>query len=261
MECLKDISNILNQCSAYNVKDFNKKIQKYSNQSHSPFSIFFSNIDGNATNFNDLQVELVRYQHNFSVIGLAETNIDAVNKDVFMLNGYTSIYQSKIEGKLKGSGVGLYIDNKYDFVENPIMNQCTQNIESLFVTITNVEDPVTIGVIYRPPNGSKEQFIKEFESLITLLPDKNVYITGDFNLDLHNIDKHVSSFEEIILTSGYAPTISLVTHEKPHCKGSCIDNIYSNSPDNIVLSGTITDKITHHLPLFCITDNRYSINA
>ena len=257
IECLQDISTILNNCSANSIDEFNTKINntlKQGNVNNTPFTILFNNIDGNASNFDDFQSNIVQYNHTFSIIAIAETNIDAINKDLFSLNGYNSTYQSKIDGKFKGSGIGIYTHNKYDFVENPIMNKCTPNIEALFITITNTNEPTTIGVIYRPPSGNKEIFIEELKLLLNIIPEKNVYITGDFNLDLHNMDNHVSSFEDIMLTSGFAPTISLITHEKPHCKGSCIDNIYTNSLDNIVLSGTITDRISHHLPLFCITD-------
>ena len=69
-------------------------------------------------------------------------------------------------------------------------------------------------------------------------------------MDLHNADKN---YEDIIFAAGFAPTISLVTHEMPHCNGTCIDNIFSNSYDDIILSGTISDKISHHLPIYCIT--------
>ena len=41
-----------------------------------------------------------------------------------------------------------------------------------------------IGVAYRPPNGNKVQSLAELNSLMTKLPHSNVYLTGDFNIDL-----------------------------------------------------------------------------
>ena len=43
--------------------------------------------------------------------------------------------------------------------------------------------PVTVGVIYKPPNKSRflEQIITEFE---TLDPDNEHYVLGDFNINL-----------------------------------------------------------------------------
>ena len=52
-----------------------------------------------------------RLEHTFSAIGLAETNIDPTNKDLFVLDDYTSFYQDINSAKFKGTGVALYIHN------------------------------------------------------------------------------------------------------------------------------------------------------
>ena len=45
-------------------------------------------------------------KHEFSVIGIAETNILKSNKDLYNINdNYTSVYSSKIGDKSKGSGL------------------------------------------------------------------------------------------------------------------------------------------------------------
>ena len=77
---------------------------------------------------------------------------------------------------------------------------------------------------------------------------------GDFNIDLHNNNSNmVNEFEETVLTAGFTPIISLHTHEKPNCRKTCIDNIITNDIKNVLISGTIEDKISHHLPIFQIT--------
>ena len=78
---------------------------------------------------------------------------------------------------------------------------------------------------------------------------------GDFNIDLHNISSNLyaNEFEETVLMAGFTPIISLYTHEKPNCRKTCIDNILTNDIENVLLSGTIEDKISHHLPIFQIT--------
>ena len=126
--------------------------------------------------------ELQLYNHEFSVISLAETNIDQCNQGMYQIDNYQSIYQSKISNKLKGSGVGMYIHKNYNFTEIPQISCCTYNLEALFVTITNTKVPLTVGVVYRPPNGNINSFNDEFEQLLSQLPNKNVYIQGDFNI-------------------------------------------------------------------------------
>ena len=172
---------------------------------------------------------------------------------MYPIDNYNSIYQSKKCDKSKGSGIGMYIHKKYNFSKMTHVSTCTANLETLFVKITNTEAPVTVGVVYRPPNGDMKLFNDEFEHLLNVLPNKNVYISGDFNVNLHNIDNKTSNFEECFISSGYSPLISLATHEQPHCEKTCIDNIFCNSFDKIICSGTITDRLSYHLPIFSIS--------
>ena len=108
--------------------------------------------------------------------------------------------------------------------------------------------------IYRPPSGNPNEALNEISNLLKVVPNKSVYIMGDFNIDLHNNTSNMTNeFEEIVLTSGFTPIISLHTHEKPNCRRTCIDNIITNDFENVLLSGTIEDKLSHHLPIFQIT--------
>ena len=53
-----------------------------------------------------------------------------------------------------------------------------------------------------------------------------------------------------MLTNGFLPLISIHTHEKPGCNKSCIDNVFTNSINDYITSGTISESISHHLPIF-----------
>ena len=212
IDSLQSISKILNECKSYDINEFNAKFK--SSDSTLDLSMYFLNIDGNASNFNSLEVELNRYEAKFSVIGLCETNIDSINKDLYALNDYTSVYQSKIIEKKSGSGLGLYVHNKYSFNEMPDLSTCTPNLETFFINITSTAKPITVGVVYRPHTGTKKLFLEELENILNKLPKTNVYILGDYNMNLHEIDNEVSKFEQLIFSTGYAPTISLATHER-----------------------------------------------
>ena len=84
------------------------------NPQSSNFSLYFNNIDGNKTNFNSLIVDLNRIGHQFSAIGLAETNIDSSLSNLYQIPDYSSFYQSTIEGKEKGTGVALYVNKVFN---------------------------------------------------------------------------------------------------------------------------------------------------
>jgi len=139
-------------------------------------------------------------------------------------------------------------------VETPALCHSSPDIETLFVEISNDEAPITLGVVYRPPNGNIDNFMSHFESLVEKLPKKNSFITGDFNINLHHESElPTKNFEQCFTSAGFAPTVSVWTHQQPHCNPTCIDNIFTNSFDNILNSYTINEPISHHLPLVCMT--------
>jgi len=250
-EDVSEISRIHESCKMYSYNNFRNLIKLHSKEGHCP-SALFNNIDGNATNFDTFATEITQAKHVFSFIGIAETNIDSDLKDLYRIPGYNSEYNDKFPDKAKGTGVGLYIQDSFAYTRLEKLNTCTANLESVFVSITNMDKPLTVGVLYRPPSGSDKDALNEFEDLVTKLPDKNVLLLGDFNFNL--FDKNANQFENILYNYNLIPMISLATHEKPGCAPSLIDNIMTNSTDNIVASGLLESRVSHHLPIFCILD-------
>ena len=62
--------------------------------------------------------------------------------------------------KKKGSGVAIYIHNSLNAVEDTTRSIVSPDIETLFLSITNTPKPVTVGVVYRPPNGNMLLFLR-----------------------------------------------------------------------------------------------------
>ena len=253
-EAIGLISDILNNCLNYKTTEMNKATCNL----QPSLSSFFLNIDGNASNFDSLLVELSRLTHKFSIIALAETNTDQPLKDHYQIPGYNSFYQSTTENKSKGTGVAIYAADHLN-VEN--LGGCLPDIESLFVRVTlpNNECPMTYGVVYRPPNSNLDTFMNEFNLLNQLLPNSNTRILGDFNLDLLKINtmsgnNACTQFEDSFLKAGLTPVISIPTHRREGCKPSCIDNILTSNPENVFLSGTIDFLTNDHLAVFEITN-------
>ena len=194
-----------------------------------------------------------QHKNLFSVIGIAETNIEQCHKDLYRLANYTSEYNDKLSGKRKGRGIGIYyVHNDYIFNRNDELCRCTKNLECLFVTITNANTPITVGVVYRPPSGAMSDFLKEWEDILSDLPEKNVHLMGDINIDLL---KRNQEFETTFYSSNLIPTISMATHEKPGCIPSLIDNIFVNSPENLLNAGILENKVSHHSPIFCFMNH------
>ena len=244
---LHRISTLLEACKSYTTDELNTIDNLNDN-----FSSYFLNLDGNQSNFDSLSVELQQYKNKFSIIGIAETNTDPSLSTVYQLPDYNSFYQATQVGKRKGTGVALYTHKSLNATVNEHLSQITPNLETLFVTISHSNHPITIGVLYRPPSGNVNDALSELSKILEACPKKCVYIMGDFNIDLHGeYNSKVNLFEEITLSTGFAPIISLYTHQQNNnTKKTCIDNILTNDIDSVLLSGTISDNLLHHLPIF-----------
>ena len=48
----------------------------------------------------------------------------------------------------------------------------------------SIGTPITIGVLYRPPNGNIDKALSELATILDDLPQHS-YVAGDFNIDLH----------------------------------------------------------------------------
>ena len=174
--------------------------------------------------------------------------------------GYESEYNSKITNKSKGSGLGIYINNDFQFTRIAKFCHCTENLESLFIEVTITDTPQVIGVIYRPPSVDVIKFYKESDDLLRELPNEHIHISGDYYIDL--LTKGSEDFEQLIFNKkNLIPTISIATHERPGCKASLIDKIIINSTDKLLLSGVLKSRVSHHFLIFNIFECSSHSNA
>ena len=258
---MESLSEVLEKCRCYNRRDFSKMLDlTFSEVKRTDsFSTLFFNIDGNKTNFDIFAAELHTLKYEFSVVGLAETNVDESQSSLYKLNpNYRTVYQSAIEDKSKGSGLALYIRDEFNFRQNYELSICSDDFEALFITISNVTKPISVGVVYRPPSGNVDKFLEKFENLLEKLPE-NSYIIGDFNIDLHDmIPKSHQKFENIFMTNSFSPLISGTTHSRQNCQATSIDNIFTNSnPNDIIVSGQL-EPLKDHSPIFQISKNVFN---
>ena len=255
--CIQNISNVLDQCTHYPHKDLNTLITPHM---QSNFSTIFQNIDGNKTNFDAFSLELDRIAKKFQIIGLAETNICAEESTVYRLEGYNSFYQDKHINKVKGSGVALYVKESLNAVVNNELSWVTKNLETLFITVLD-DEPLHVGVLYRPPSGNSTEALNELRKIVEMCPKKNVYILGDFNINMHDDNsKLVNDFENLVFGLGLTPLISISTHHKPGCNKTCIDNILTNDIENSLYSGTLNTCISHHHAVFNVFKSPITTN-
>ena len=104
-----------------------------------------------------------------------------------------------------------------------------------------------------------KQFLIELTETLKKCPKHNLYLIGDFNFDLLTLASEDSKkFEELITSYGLFPLISKVTHTRPNCRGTCIDNILTTEPINVNLTGIIEQSLSHHSSVFAISKLSHS---
>ena len=256
---LADASEVLEQCKSYQSFEIRTLLTTASGD----FTSLFYNIDGNKTNFDGFAAELKTLGHDFSIIGLAETNTDPEHCNLYPLDGYRCFYNPVVEGKTSGTGVALYVKNTFNAIVLDQLCTTKDSIEALFVKILFNNTEIKVGVVYRSPSYSHTEFLEAYTNIVDQISsDKFVQILGDFNTDLHKPhDNETQQFEEHFLSEGLFPTISLQTHKKDNTKGSCIDNIFTFNIQNIQHSGTISDMGKDHSPIFTISQLNLNLNT
>ena len=128
-------------------------LDSLTNEIEAKFPILFNNIDGAASNFDSFTTELGLCRTEFSIIGIAETNLDEEHGKLYNLPGYKPEFQSKFYGKTKGSGHAIFLKDNLIYSLCNTQSQCTKNLESLYIKVTNLPKPVYFGVVYRPPSA------------------------------------------------------------------------------------------------------------
>ena len=99
-------------------------------------------------------------------------------------------------------------------------------------------------------NQLLDQIIKE---------QKQIFLTGDFNIDLLNYNENqlTNEFLDSLASNCIIPYILQPTRLTSHSK-TLIDNIFSNELSCEEISGNITATISDHLPQFLHTPNVHS---
>ena len=90
------------------------------------------------------------------------------------------------------------------------------------------------------------------ESILSCIKG-SIYICGDFNIDLlsYNVNNNTKNFVDQMFSMSIFPLINKPTRITNQCH-SIIDNIYTNSIKEDIISGVIIADISDHFPIFSI---------
>jgi len=231
------------------------------------FSIFSTNIQSIRAKFDELKIFIEQLRNSsfeFSAICIQETWLSE-SDDItqLKLDGYTSIPQFK-SCSTKG-GLFIYLHEKFNYDYKLKLNKY-ESWEGQFINVkkgVNLNKPIIIGNIYRPPNDINEcytEFIHELSPILSKLETNNndVIIAGDFNIDLLKInDKHIfNEYFDMLTNHSFYPKITLPTRFSNN-HGTLIDNFLFKLTENTIntTSGILIKKFSDHQPYFTLFKN------
>ena len=131
------------------------------------------------------------------------------------------------------------------------MYEC-KTVELIFENCKNTY----LTCVYITPGSSIELFIEIFFLILNNMNmNKNVYICGDFNIDLlkFEVNNETKVFIDIMYSIGLFP---LITRQSrlTEFTSTLFDNIFSNIVNFRHYSGLFITDITNHLPVFVISN-------
>ena len=142
------------------------------------------NINGLLNKIDELRY--IARSSNAAVIGITETKLgNTVYDSEVTVDGYNIVRNDR---NRNGGGVACYIRNSICFNRKSCFSD---NIENIFIDILFPKTkPISVGIIYKPPSQGQflQQMITEFEALDL---DNEIYVLGDFNINLLFRDKYV----------------------------------------------------------------------
>ena len=210
----------------------------------STFSVFHNNIASINRNLENVSILLDDLDFHFNVIGITETKITISNENNFhpSIPGYVFEY---VPTPLASGSVGLFVDQSLHYMV--LEKTANEAFQAIWIEISFVNHKnIVCGIIYRQHN-SPEYFQSYFEELIEKMvsDDKNVYIIGDFNIDLlkYETSKISQDFLLSFQSCYLIPTVYKPTHVY-RASATLIDNIFVNNPDNLLISGNIISDIS-----------------
>ena len=129
------------------------------------------------------------------------------------------------------------------------------SFESVWVEISNKNSKNMIcGSLYRHPNYDMTDFMMYMESTLKTIAseDKEIYICGDFNVDLLklNDNENYHIFYNLLNSYGFLPLILHPTRVVDNQVPSIIDNIFSNNIIDEIESGNIYLTLSEHFSQF-----------
>ena len=130
--------------------------------------------------------------------------------------------------------------------------------ETVWIEINNTKAKnILCCCAYRHPSFNPVRFKEHFEFILSQLTreNKNIFIMGDFNINLLTCENHPESNDFILMLNSFFLLPYIQPTRITERSATLIDNIFTNTYSMNAISGNLVSKISDHLPQLLIVDN------
>ena len=204
-----------------------------------------TNIRSLSSHLDELVVLFCQTNKLIDVIGVSETWSSTqkeclTNTDIEGYNFY------KTKSLSQNGGIGLYV--KKSFISNSWenLNFGCNEFETVWVKVENTNDKNYLFCCeYRHPNLDVDVFTSHLQLILPKLTNKQVFIMGDFNINLLYCDGHAptNDFINNLFSYNFLPCTNHPKRISEH-SSTIIDNIFISLVNANVISGNILTQIS-----------------
>ena len=191
-----------------------------------------------------LSVKDYTVDHDIDIFALTETWLEPGDSDRLLIEelippGYRFLHNPRSIGR--DGGVGMLFKSSLKVKQEETI--VTDSFEYMQIICNNSTKSFRIIVIYRPPNGSFDNFCLDFSGLLERLSTFGslLLITGDFNIHLDQPEvPSASKFQRLLKSFGLIQHVHSPTHRSEHT----LDLLITRSSDC-----TLSDIHVHDMGL------------
>ena len=166
------------------------------------------------------------------------------------MEGYDLCHENRVAKQ--GGGVPFFIRS---IINSTIIEQLSVDVEDVFECLTVkllLKTQTIVSCLNRKPSSQIDDFMECIECMLSCIKG-SMYICGDINIYLlsYDVNNSTKKFVDQMFSMSLFPLIYQPTRITNQCN-SIIDNIYTNSMNEDIISGVIISDISDHFPIFSI---------
>lgn len=261
---IKDPYCLTEDLEYLSVDNINKHFEK-SEYTIEDLTVLHVNTRSLTKNINRLEEVICLMMYQPDLIAITETKLNKnSNINLVQLPGYHFFH---INSLTQAGGVALYIKCSINFNVRKDLIFHDKEYESIWIELVHTNNKLSnsiFGVMYRHPKYNISEFTDSLSDFLqkTSSENKNIFITGDINIDLLKIDSNhnIQNYSDMLSTHSCANAIELPTRITDTSE-TLIDHFYCNNPVKKVISSVILSDISDHLPILVTIKNSKTITG